>query len=149
MTVDDFGNEDAKKGNLSMEMSVEGETPVLKSTVGKTPENVEGETPNLNVDGETQNLYVKGGTPLESEGATQTVFAEGEIPEKSVGETPKNTNEETPKLSKGETPTMFAEGEIPEKYEGDEIPVIADTQEPKEEGLKVIVDLADAPENDD
>ena len=65
------------------------------------------------------------------------------------GETPKYTEEETPKLSKGATPTMFAEGEIPENSEGDEIPVIVDTQEPREEGLKVIVDLVDAPEDED
>ena len=49
----------------------------------------------------------------------------------------------------GATPSIFAEGEIPEKVVGEENPVIAETQEPKEEGLKVIVDLNDVLEKED
>ena len=55
MTVDDFGNDAARECNVSVEMSVKGETPVLKSVVGKTLGNVEGET---------LNLYVEGGDPV-------------------------------------------------------------------------------------
>ena len=138
MTVDDFGNDAAREDNVSVEMSVEGETPVSKSAVGKTPGNVEGETPNL---------YVEGETPFESEGATPTMFADGEIPGKSEGETPKHNEEDTPKSSKGETPSMFAEGEIPKKFVGDEVPVVTKEQEPRDDGPLEIVDLDDVPED--
>ena len=44
---------------------------------------------------------------------------------------------------------MFAEGKIPKKFVRDEVPVITEKQEPREDGPREIVDLDDVPEGDD
>ena len=119
---------------------MEGETPVAKF--------VEGETHvSKNVEGETPSLYIERGTTFDFEGATPTLFAEGETPIVSEGEIPNKPKEETPNKSTGENPIMCAEGEIPGNSGGDEIPVTASGQRPKEDGPLEVVDLDTVPED--
>ena len=65
----------------------------------------------------------------------------------SEGEIPDKPEDETPNKSTGETPIMCDEGEIPGNSGGDEVPVTAAGQRPKEDGPLEVVDMDIVPED--